>query len=121
MTLEVDEPEILDGSRAWAKTQQLFEGRVDPTRKRHAVKCTWYDTTVNEHEGAFCMVQAGSDLEDLVGDLVRVAWRNTEIFVYCIGGSADLPYPLALSRRAMWHVADLAKDHIDVTVQALRS
>lgn len=120
MALEIDEPEILDGTRAWAKTQQLFRGQPDPLRVRRAVRCTWYDTMVDEHEGAFCVIQANSALEDLVGDFVRVVYKNKEIFLYCVGGTSDIPTPLAITRQAMLYTASLSAEFIDVTVQALR-
>lgn len=120
MTLQRDEPEILDGSRSWAKTQELFNGHVDPTRQRHAVRCTWYDTTVDDNEGAFCVVQADSALEELVGEHVRVAYNDKEQFLYCVAGSADIPEPFAITRQAMLALAPLSHDYIEVTVQPLR-
>lgn len=117
MTLRTDEPEIVDGSRAWVATQLLFKGQADPTRKRHTAHACWYDTTVDENEGAFCVIQAESELEELVGETVRVAYRNKVVYLFCVGGSSDLPVPLGLTRQAMMRLADLAKDHIDVTVQ----
>lgn len=121
MTLEPDEPEILDGSRAWLETQDAFRGHVDPSRKRHSVRCTWYDTTVSEYEGAFCVVQQDSDLEELIGELVRVSQAGKEIFLYCVGATPDIPFPFAITRRAMLGFAPLSHDSIEVMAQALLS
>lgn len=118
--LEIDEPLILDGSRAFPETQNAFSGPVDSTRARHLVACSWYDTSLSDYEGAFCLIQAGSELEELVGDIVSVKYRGKEIFVYCVGG-AELTTDFALFRRAFFALEDLAYDEINAVVQPVRS
>lgn len=116
--LETDEPEILDGTRAWSKTQQLFHGVIDPGRRRFATEATWYDTSLNEHVGAFCVVQAGGIMEELIGDFVRFSWRNKEQFLYCVGG-AEIPTEFAVSRLAWLHLTEMSIDRVQCGVQAL--
>lgn len=118
MTLSVDEPEIQDGSRAWAKAQELFAGPPDSTRQRYDVDCSWYDTSVDDNLGAFCLIQAGHALEEVVGEVVQVKYRSRTIYVYCIGG-ADIDTPIALTRYAMLQLHDLAVDSIRVAVRPL--
>jgi hypothetical protein len=116
MTLPRDEPEILNGTRAWAEAQTYFQGIPDPTRTRYDVQCSWYGTSISEWEGSFCVIQAGSELEDLVGDIVQVFYRDRSCFLYCVGG-ADIPTPLALTRQAFLRIAALSNDEISVGVQ----
>lgn len=114
--LPLDEPEILNGTRAWPETQAEFVGAPDPNRKRYAIESSWYDTTTNQHEGAFCMVQSGSEMEELIGDIVQVVYKNKQIYVYCVG-SADLSADFALARTAFFNIELLSSDDILVGVQ----
>lgn len=119
--LERDEPEILDGSRAWPEAQAIFSTQGVPdlrARISRMVEASWYDTSVSEYEGAFCLIQSGSDLEYLVGDLLRVVYRQREVYVYCVGG-AELTTDFALARRAYFALRDLAVDPITVIVQPI--
>lgn len=119
--LERDEIEILDGSRAWPEAQRIFRlmGSPDPrTRTTRMVETSWYDTSASDYEGAFCLIQSGSELEHLVGDLVRVMYRDREIIVYCVGG-AELDTDFALFRRAYFALTDLADPTIDCILQPI--
>lgn len=119
--LERDEIEILDGSRAWPEAQRIFHlmGSPDPrTRTARMVETSWYDTSASEYEGAFCMIQSGSELEHFVGDLIRVVYRDREIVVYCVGG-AELDTDFALFRRAYFALTDLADATIDCILQPI--
>lgn len=118
MALEIDEPEILDGSRAWPKTQLLFVAPVDPLSKRWETFCSWYDTSISEYEGAFCVIQSGSDMEALVGRHVQINYNEKDVYLYCVGG-AELPTPIAITRRAFMELDALSLDSIEVMVQAL--
>lgn len=119
--LERDEIEILNGSHAWNEAQTLFRTNVTPdprTRMAQLVRTSWYDTSASEYEGAFCMVQSGGDLESLVGDLLRVSYREREVIVYCVGG-AELDTEFALFRRAYFALTDLAIEAIDCIIQPM--
>jgi hypothetical protein len=111
-----DEPEILDGARAWPEAQAALRGVIDPNRRRWETEAYWYDTAINEHEGAFCMVQAGSEMEDLIGDVVEVRYLDKTIYVYCVG-AADLATDYALARTAFFWIELLDRDQISVGVQ----
>lgn len=108
------ETEILDGTRSWNDAQAIFAGVPDPARTRYRVDCGWYDTIVEEHDGSFCMIKDGSALEELVGDFVQVDYGVRSIWVYCIGGSLDLPADLALQRTAFIRLASLQLETITV-------
>jgi hypothetical protein len=114
--LPTDEPEILTATRSWDHSQAEFLGIPDPNRPAYGKLCAWYDTSVSEFEGACAMIQSGSALEDLVGDIVRVTYRDKEIFVYVIGGT-ELPTEIALTRMAWGRLENLSKDEIFVTVR----
>lgn len=116
MPLPHDESEILDGARAWDESQVALQGAPDPNRTHFDVDASWYGVTESEWEGAFCLVQAGDDLEELIGDTVRVTYKQREIFVYCVG-AGDFPTRFALSRQAFFNLELLDKDEITVGVQ----
>lgn len=115
----LDEPEILDGMRAWNEAQAALNGTVAPERKRYDVDVGWYGTSVDEHEGAFCLIRSESNLEELVGDVVRIGYGTKEIFVYCIGGTADIDTDLAVARAAFMRLDVLSKDDVFCTAQAV--
>lgn len=121
MTL-VDEEEILDGSRAWAKTQELFSGYGDPTRFFFQVDCGWYEAPLGEgYEGAFAVVRTDSDLEQLVGEVVKVSLGGiyeTAVYVYVVG-SEDIDVDFACWRYARAQLADLSTDVVSVSVRPL--
>lgn len=113
----LDEPEILEGTRAWDESQVAFTGAPDPAGHRYDVECTWYDVDIEDTEGAFCLIRIGSELEALVGEVVRVERQDRPaIFVYCLGGE-DLPVDLALTRQAFMRLDLLSKSIITVTAQ----
>lgn len=114
------EVEILNGSRAWAETQAAFVGAIDAARTRYSVDCGWYDTRVDENEGAFCMVRTGSDLEELIGDFVRVSYADIKVYLYCVGASANVSADLALARTAFMRLQPLNVTKIRVIAQAMQ-
>jgi hypothetical protein len=116
--MELDEPEILDGMRGWIGSQRALAGVPDPTRARRVLDVGWYDTGLDDHEGAFCMARAGSALEELVGDVVQVQWRKRTGLLYCVGAAA-IPTDLALSRPAYLRFAALADETFRAVVQAV--
>lgn len=115
---DLDEPRVLDGMRSWSGSQRAYAGVPDPQRDRLVLDVGWYGTGVDEHEGAFCMVLAGGPLEDLIGDVVRVARGQRAAYVYCLGASAALPTSLALSRPAFLRMAALGDGTARLVVQA---
>lgn len=115
---ELDEPEILDGMRGLADAQAAFQGVPDPTSARYITDCGWYDTDVDEHEGFFCLVQADTDLEDLIGDVALIRTSAKSVLVYCVGATG-LPTQLALARTAFVQLAALSDETIPVQAQAV--
>jgi hypothetical protein len=112
------EPEILDGMRSYEAAQTAYAGVPDPTRTRFSTIAGWYDTSIDDNEGYFCMVQQGSRLEELIGDIVHIRYRRRSLNVYCIGGTA-LPTEIALFRAAYFRLQMLNTEEIKVTVQAI--
>jgi hypothetical protein len=109
------EPEVYNGRRGWPDTQTIT-GADDPLVRPKTLPITWYGTGVDENEGAFCMIAAGSDFEYLVGEYVRVTYGTRTAKVYCIGGSSELGSDIALARRAYLALAPLWDDEIQAVV-----
>lgn len=103
--MSVTEPEIAHGLRAWADSQVLLGG--EPSEQVPAsVLAGWHDTSVSPHAGAFALVGLESELEDWIGEVLRVQIAGRTAYVYVLG-SADVPTPLSLSRRAFAALAPL--------------
>lgn len=115
---ELDESEILDGMRGWTGSQRAFIGVADGAAPRRVLDVGWYDTGLDEHEGAFCLVRAGSALEDLVGEVVRFQRQRFVGHVYCVGGAA-LSTDVALSRPTFLRFAPLSDETFRGIVQAI--
>ena len=113
----LDEPEILDGSRAWATTQELFAGVPDPLRAHFSVTCGWYEPPVGEFEGAFALIREGSPLEEFVGEVIQVDYESRSISVYVTGGSSDIDHDLALYRYAFLKLHPLSDPGITVNIR----
>lgn len=113
----IEEVEIVNGMRAWPESQVALRGATDPSQVFDVLAC-WYDTDIEEHEGAFCLVDVGGPLADLVGDFVRVTHAGREAFVYCLG-QEDLPCEIGLARRAFMALEFLNVSEIDVTVEVV--
>lgn len=118
---DLDEPLILDGLRGWLDSQAALRGVPDVTFRAAPTAAGWYDTSVDDHEGAFCLINNGSALEDLVGNVVQVDTDSDTIWVYCLGGAA-LDNDIALARTAFARLGMLSEDELDVVVRrALRT
>lgn len=95
-----DEPEVLAARRAFPKSQELLGGpslSVWPT----PVQVGWHDTEVEEEAGATAVVGVSAELDDLIGEVVRVSHKGREVFVYVLG-ARPVPVSLSLSRRAFF-------------------
>lgn len=59
----------------------------------------WYDTSVDDERGSFCVVSGFGPLLPYVGDFLRVQVGNRSASVLCIGSQATLTADIALTRR----------------------
>ena len=119
MSFTEDETEVMDGTRTWATTQELFRGVSPVGTPRYDLDVGWYDSNVEPNAGAFCLVQAGGQYEDLVGERVAVVYGDKTIYLYCLG-STNLDQDVALARAAFFRMADLAEDTIPVSLQVIQ-
>lgn len=118
---EVLEPEIQDGLRGFGQTQILFAGSPITSFFTNPLKCGWYGTEVSPYRGAFCMVQEGAGLEDLVGEFLRISYKGTrKINLYCLGETPKISTPISLTRRAWNEIERLSLDEIFVYTQVIR-
>lgn len=114
----LNEPEVLQGTRAFYKTQELFAGTVDRSFQARQATVGWYDTLVDDNEGAFCLVNPFGEFADLVGDKLAFSYGRKTISVYCLG-SNDLAWPIALARTAYFHLAPLNLEEALMTIRKL--
>jgi hypothetical protein len=115
------EDEILYASRNFDKTQELFTGAPLTAFFPNPVSCSWYGAETNPHRGAFCMVQEGAGFGDLVGEFVRIQYKQRDpIVVYCIAESPEITAPIALARRAWNEIEALFRTEIRVYARVIR-
>lgn len=113
---DLDDSKVLVGMGGWEDAQTIFLGVGNPIQPYFLIECGWHDTSVDDNEGAFCMAQAGSALEDMVGSVVKVSYKNQAIFVYCVG-TAVLATPISLQRAAFLRLEQLSESVISVVAQ----
>lgn len=111
------EPEILTGRRAFAVTQQLFEG-VPVRRLPALVDVGWYGTETEPETGAFAVVRDGWGLDDLIGEVLKVTVGQRAVFVYVIG-ARGVPTDIALARRAFFAIGRLAHETLPALIEVV--
>lgn len=114
------EEEILYGIRGFGATQDLFTGTPLITFLSNPIKCSWYGTEINQNRGAFCLVQEGAELDNLVGEFVRITYKQREITLYCLAETPEIDTPIAITRRAWSAIERLSLDEIFAYVQVIR-
>lgn len=110
------EQEIEWARRAYPKAQELLSAATPINRLAGFVPVGWHDTATHPLTGALAVVRIGGELEPLIGDILRVAWRHWSTFVYVVG-ARDVPFELSLARRAFMDLANLAAESIDCVVE----
>lgn len=95
-----DEPEVMAARRAWAKSQELLAG-VPLRTVSGALDVGWHDSAVEEEQGATAVVAVSAELDDLIGEVLRVSCGGRAIFVYVLGSRA-VPTPLSVARHAFF-------------------
>lgn len=116
--LDMGQLAVLDGMRGQEGSQAAFAGVPDPARSRFVADCGWYGPDADAHEGFFCLVQTGSAMVDLIGDVVIVTYGLLTVSAYCLG-RASLPGGLSLSRPAWLRLAPLNVATVPVLAQAV--
>lgn len=113
------EPEVQDGLRSFAKTQELFTGVARAPGIINPIDCTWYGAAISPMRGAFCLVQEGAGLEDFVGEFLQVSYARRSVAVYCLGETPELPVPLGLTQRAFMGISILPVESIRVYTEVV--
>lgn len=111
--VEIVEPEVSKGRRAFPVAQQLFAGA--PVAAERTIECGWYDTSVHPESGAFALVQVGAGLDDLIGEIVQVTNGARSAFVYVMQAAA-IPTPFGLARRAWFAIANPSEESVECQV-----
>lgn len=117
-TSPLEPPEILEASLAFPDAQVALDGTVQSTASAFQ-SCSWYGPNVNSFLGCYAIVNADSDIEDLVGDRLRLVHGAKSVNVYCFTTISDIDEDILISRRAYAALELLAKTPIDVIVKVL--
>lgn len=101
----------------WREAQRVL-GSTGPTGRAHVVGCGWHGVAQDEEEGAFAIVQTGSEIADLVGDRLAIRYGKKVVYVYC-HREDDVLEEISLTRRAFLGLATLAEFELGVEVEVL--
>lgn len=107
------EMELNVGRRAFPLTQEKFYGL--PVSAPQSLECGWHDTSVNPESGAFALVQQNAGLDDLIGEIVRVAYGSKMVYVYVLQAAA-IPTQFSLYRRAWLGLGRLSLESLECEV-----
>lgn len=102
----------------WQSSQQALRGSGN-SGTAQTVGVEWHGTLLDDREGAFAIVRQGGPLEQLVGERLRVALSDREVFVVIVGSSDELDEDVSLARRAWLALANLSEDRADVLVEVV--
>jgi hypothetical protein len=115
---EATEPEVLNARRAFPKAQALLAGEALSALPTE-LEVGWHDTSTHPEIGAFAAIGIDSGLDDWIGEIVLVTANARSCFVYVIG-SADVPTPLSLARRAFCSLAVLSVEELPAIVEVIQ-
>lgn len=103
------ESELVIGRRSFVAAQKYLSTFVSVVSTISNVSLSWHDTAVDLNEGSFAVVQSGSDLEDLVGEIVRVKVGRRTVFAYVVAESSMIQVDMTLAQRPFMAVGLLAQ------------
>lgn len=120
--MAVVEPEILIGRRAFPKAQELLAGNALGPSQTFSLGTGWHGTDTHPETGAFALVDTDSGNDELIGEILHVSLvvgdKVRGVYVYCLG-SASLPTPLSLTRRAFGALGLLTLESLTCTVEVV--
>lgn len=105
------------GQRAFGEAQRLLSG-VPQRQIGGFVETGWHASSKHPLVGCFALVAQGSELVELIGDVLRVSYEDRSVFVYCVA-SRDLSVELSLSRRPFMAIGLLAESSLPCTVEVV--
>lgn len=117
MSLLPPEAEILDARLPYLEAQVALSGAVE-RKITDYYSCGWYGTTLHPDRGCYGIVNADSDLVDLVGDRVRLIHGKRSTIVY-VFASYDVPEQIQITRRSYAALELLAIEPINVRMEVL--
>ena len=102
----------------WAEAQSILAGSGGKTLAAHPAVCGWHGTDFDVNVGAFAVVNRDGPLSDLVGERLRVSYRDRAVYVYVVdaGPTAE---DLSLTRRAFMGLDAPWRDDLSVVVEVL--
>lgn len=112
------EPEVLEAREAFPDAQELLSARVSTGVVYERQALSWYGSIISDERGSFGVVNPDGPLADLVGDHVRITHREEVVVVY-VAAAAEVPTPLAITRRAFLALGRLTEENITVTLEVL--
>lgn len=114
-----NEPEILEARLAYSDAQRELAGIVE---QRGVVRysCGWYGSNVSDDRGSFAFVHETGPLADLVGDRVKLRYRDRTANIYVVNSMrVDGEYDLLIHRTVFLRLELLAIERIDVLVEVM--
>lgn len=109
---------IAQGRRAFPKAQELLGGAVS-RRLPGFVEVGWHGTARSLESGSFALVGLGSELSELVGDIVKVTGPSGfSVFAYVLG-VRDVATELSLTRRTFLGMELLSKAPVGCVVEVV--
>jgi hypothetical protein len=113
------EPELLVIRRAFPAAQALLAGAA-LSRVGTTVEVGWHSTETHPELGSsHALVRSGADLDDLIGEVLKITRGDREpVFVYVLG-ARDLPTDVSVARRAFLALGLLAVESVECIVEVV--
>lgn len=104
--------------RAYPRSQELLAGPPDRIVTA-STPVGWYGTDVHPETGAVALVRSGSELAELIGEVIRLRSPSGEAYALVVSGSSDLTADLCVARRCFLDLAPLADRVVDMEVAVI--
>lgn len=114
------ELEIMAARRSFAMAQQLLAGGPISGLPSQKLTVGWHGSSVNSESGSFALIDQSSGLDDLIGEVVSIAYAGATIYAYVLT-AADLPAQMTVTRRLYLAMNRLTIPSITCDVQAVQA
>lgn len=112
-----EEPDIVFARGGFSDVQDTLM-QYSTRRLDGLFTCGWYGTAIQPERGSFCIVNANGDLANQIGNYLSVTYGGLSTALYCVE-TRQIPYDIAITRRAFLDLAPLWKPYLNVRVGQL--
>jgi hypothetical protein len=105
-------------TRAFPEAQRLLRDAPESVLDKY-LTVGWFDADFHPAASAGSFALVDPDHSDLEGDVIGVRTGSDRVVYALVWGTADLPHPICLARRAFLGLALLSTETVDAVIEVL--